>query len=103
LAAVPTDLQWRYAAVADLRIREFEDAALVFQPLSWDAHLLNPAAMAVLELCMEGAPTQLDVEQFLADALEAGSRHGAAEHAALLLDELTRLGVIKPLSADATG
>jgi PqqD family protein of HPr-rel-A system len=93
LGAPPT----RFAATAGLRVHDFGDLCAVFDPLSWDAHLLNPAAIAVIDRLAEHPHTVLEVEAFLAEALRPQERGLAHDHAQGLLAELSSLGLIHPL------
>ncbi|MCU0949493.1 MAG: HPr-rel-A system PqqD family peptide chaperone [Burkholderiaceae bacterium] len=84
-----------YAAAAGLRLRELDDGALAFQPVSWEVHILNPAAAAILLSCQE-SPRDLDwIAGFI------GELTGETDHAKLrrqcvdLLDELGRLGLVQ--------
>ena len=85
----------RFVAVCSLRMRSFDDEAVVFDPLSWDAHLLNPAAIAVLELLLEAPRSEDDVVAFLADALKSEEQPQAAAHARRLIGELQSLGLVR--------
>lgn len=87
----------RFAAADGLRIRELDDEAVVFEPVSWDAHLLNPAAHAVLELLLAGPRSEAEVAAFLHDALQPAERASAAEHARRLLGDLQSLRLIHPV------
>jgi PqqD family protein of HPr-rel-A system len=87
-----------YAAAGGLRIHDFGDECVAFDPLSWDAHLLNPSATAVLDLLSEGPYTEMQVEMFLADALLPDERNQARDHTRRLIDELMSLGLIHPIS-----
>lgn len=87
----------RFAVAEGLRIRSLDDEAVVFDPLSWDAHLLNPAALAVLELLLESASSEREVAAFLAGALEPGAQPDAPAHAQRVLSELRTLGLIHPV------
>lgn len=91
----------RYAAVEGIRAFDFGDESIVFNPLSWDAHLLNAAAAAVLELFAGGAQSEQDVENYLRELLVAPDGADAALHMRRLLDELAQLGLVRPLAADA--
>lgn len=92
-----------YAATEGLRIVDLDDDRVVFEPLSWDAHLLNPAAAAVLDLFLQGPQSVDAVVAFLADALDPSERPSAQEHARRLVAELQALGLLQPVreSADA--
>lgn len=87
-------LQARLAAVEGLLIRYFDDEAVVFDPLSWDAHLLNPAAIAVVELLLESHRSEAEIAAFLANALEADEQPQAAVHTARLIRDLQSLGLV---------
>lgn len=89
--------QLKFAAADGLRVREFDDDAVVFEPVSWEAHLLNPAARAVLEWLLEGARTEDQIIAFLHDALQTEERAQAPAHARRLLGELQSLGLIHPV------
>jgi len=85
----------RFVAPDGLRVHTFDDEAVVFDPLSWDAHLLNPAALAVLELIQDAPRSIEDVAAFLADALEPAEQTAAPSHAKRLIDELRSLGLVR--------
>jgi len=91
----------RYAAVAGIRAFDFGDERVVFNPLSWDAHLLNPAAAAVLDLLADGAQDMDGVENYLRELLLDTERDEATAHARRLVDELAQLGIVRPLAVDA--
>lgn len=90
----------RYAAAAGLRVHDFGEQCAVFDPLSWDAHLLNRAAIAVLDLFAEGPHSAHDVAAFLAEALRPEDRAHAADHARELIAELASLGLIRAVNED---
>lgn len=89
----------RLAAVDDLRIRHFDDEAVVLDPLSWDAHLLNPAAIAVLELLLEAPRSEDEIAGFLDTALQPEERPHARAHAHRLVGELQSLGLVRRVEA----
>lgn len=90
----------KFAAADGLRVREFDDDAVVFEPVSWEAHLLNPAARAVLALLLERPHTEVEVAAFLREALLPGERAGAAAHARRLLGELQSLDLVHAVGED---
>ena len=94
---ISTGSGWAFVAVDGLRIRLFDDEAVVFNPLSWDAHLLNPAAIAVLELLLEAPHSADEVAKFLVVALKAEERDDAAAHAQRLTGELLSLGLVRSI------
>jgi PqqD family protein of HPr-rel-A system len=87
----------RYIAAAGLRFHDFGDLCAVFDPLSWDVHLLNPAAVGVLELVSSGPRTIDELEAFLADALLPDERRQAHDHAIRLTADLVSLGLVHSL------
>jgi len=92
--AAPESPSRRFIVTNGLRILTFDDEAVVFDPLSWDAHLLNSAAIAVLELLQDEPRTEREVTAFLEDALQPKEQPRAAEHARQLLVELATLGLV---------
>ena len=85
----------RFIAIDHLRVLEFEDEAVVFNPLSWDAHLLNPAAIAVLELLLEAPRSESEIVAFLREALQPEEQPQASAYAQRLISELQTLGLVR--------
>jgi PqqD family protein of HPr-rel-A system len=90
----------RFEATQGLRIVVLDDDRVVFEPRSWDAHLLNPAASAVFDLFQHGPQSMADIEAFLADALDPAERGHAASHAERLISELQSLGLVRLASEE---
>jgi PqqD family protein of HPr-rel-A system len=82
-------------------MHDFGDLCAVFDPLSWDAHLLNPAALAVIDRLAETPQNVPQIEAFLTEALRPEERGMAHDHAHALLAELSSLGLIHPLDEPA--
>jgi PqqD family protein of HPr-rel-A system len=82
-------------------VLNFEDASIVFNPISWDAHLLNAAAAAVLALLVRSPRSAHDVEVLLSEALCEAERADASEHARRLLHEFEQLGLVDSLKEDS--
>jgi PqqD family protein of HPr-rel-A system len=93
-------LESRYALSPDVRIRRLDDDAIVFNPHSWETHLLNPAAALVLELSGSDDCTVASVADILAEVLDDAERPRAAEHARQLLNELVGLRLLVELAAE---
>lgn len=85
-------------AASPLKIVEFDDGVAVFNPLSWDTHLLNDSAATVLEFLMHAARTEDEVTALLAEMLDEESRSDAARHARSVLGELSHLRLITEAS-----
>jgi PqqD family protein of HPr-rel-A system len=85
----------RFEATQGLRTVDLDEDRVVFDPQSWDAHLLNPAASAVLDLFLQGPQSMAEIESFLTDALDPAERGHAASHAERLVSELQSLGLVQ--------
>lgn len=84
-----------FATVGPLRSAELLDGLAVFNPTSWDTHLLNGAAAAVLQFIEQAPRTESEVTLLLEDLLEDQSRPQAADHSTAVLAELLRLRLIR--------
>jgi len=87
----------RFVSADGIRILQFGDDAIVFNPISWDAHLLNAAAVEVLVLLAEVPRCIDDVVAFLSETLLAAEQADAFEHAQKLLHEFELLGLVRRL------
>jgi PqqD family protein of HPr-rel-A system len=92
----------QYAAAPGVRMLDFGDEWIVFNPLSWDAHLLNAAAAVVLEQLSAQPQTEAEVADYLRDLLMDAERAHALTSARRLLGELVQLGLVRLVAADAT-
>ena len=72
----------------------FDDELVVFNPLSWDVHVLNPAAAAVYEFLLEAPANRLEIESLLSELLVENERGAAAEHAESVIGDLKSLGLL---------
>lgn len=88
----------RFTAVPGIRSFDFGDEWVVFNPLSWDAHLLNPAAAVVLELLDGEGQTADEIAATLREVLVESEQAAAAEHAQRLIGELLGLGLVRPFA-----
>ncbi len=90
----------RFAAVPGIRSFDFGDEWVVFNPLSWDAHLLNPAAAVVLEL-LDGEPQDAaGIAATLRDVLVESEQAAAHGHAQQLIGDLLGLGLVHAVNGD---
>jgi len=87
--------------VPGLRVAAFGAEAVVFDPLSWNAHLLNPAAWAVLELLLDSPRSAGQIAAFLERVLRPEEGTSARLHARHLIDELVALGLVRPVGEGA--
>lgn len=72
----------------------FEDEWVVFNPLSWEVHILNAAAAAVYHLLAEAPRSPLEIESLLRELLVETERDRAAEHARRVVADLRSLGLV---------
>jgi PqqD family protein of HPr-rel-A system len=84
----------RFLATDGIRFLHFEDESIVFNPTSWDAHFLNAAAAAILELLDQGPHSVEDVELLLGEVLHEAEQGAASDHALSLLHEFEQLGLV---------
>ncbi len=81
-------------AAEGLRIVDLDDDAVVFNPFSWETHVLNPAASLVLEMVAVQPCGLRAVTELLAESLTDAERPRAAEHAQRLISELVGLRLL---------
>ncbi|MGH6689679.1 MAG: HPr-rel-A system PqqD family peptide chaperone [Gammaproteobacteria bacterium] len=93
----PAGSRWRLVDPSGIRIRRFGDDALVFNPVTWETHLLNGVGMRVLDALSTGAKDEAELvaEIFTTDG---GSEAIAAkrDEIARFLDELGKLELAEP-------
>jgi PqqD family protein of HPr-rel-A system len=84
--------RWRLADRPGMRIERFADEALVFNPLTWETHLLNSVAADVLDALSEHPRTEADL------AAAVGGREeleATRDRIAGFLRDLEALGLIE--------
>jgi PqqD family protein of HPr-rel-A system len=86
----------RFGLAPGVRVKVFDDEAVVFNPFTWETHVLNPSATLVLERLHAGPCSRHEIEELLAEALSEDDRVHAAQHAKRLLDELCSLRLLEP-------
>jgi len=79
----------------------FDDEVAVFNPVTWDTHLLDASAAAVLEALARGSATPADIGRLLSGH-RAAHGVGAAQLAQVLVDQLASAGLIEPEPVDPT-
>jgi len=87
--------RWRFTGHPDVRVERFGDEAVVFNPLSWETHLLNETAAHVVEALRRGPS---DAESLAADLTAALDPEVSPEAYVAqiegLLEELEGLGLV---------
>lgn len=80
--------------VAGVRVVTLDDEAVVFNPFSWETHLLNPAAALLLERLQASPCSEGELAALLAEALDEAERPLADEHARRLVADLASLRLV---------
>lgn len=86
----------RWCAVEGLRWHALDDEFVVFNPLTWDAHLLNASAAALLQHLSQRAAAQEEVSALMQELLAEDAAARAVELTATLLGDLQQLGLVCP-------
>ena len=95
-----TDPRWR-ACHPTIRSVPLDDELAVFNPVSWETHLLNPGGAQVFEVLLERAASIRELRAEL-EALRADEGEPIRdEQIEALLAELEDLGLITRVSGDA--
>jgi len=98
-------VRWRFTDHPDIRVVRFGAEAVVFNPLSWETHLLNETAAHVVDSLRRGPQGALELAAALAEDLDPESAPEAyADQVAVLMEELEGLGlaVREPSAGDST-
>ena len=97
----PAGSRWRLVDLSGIRIRRFGDDALVFNPVTWETHLLNGVGMRVLDALVTGAKHEAEL------VAEIFATDGGGEAVAAKQDEIARflneLGKLELAEPDAGG
>lgn len=97
-------VRWRIASADRVRVVRLDDAALVFNPLSWQTHYLNEAAHCVFDALSE---RPMSVNELVVETVEAADRVSAADNARWTralrahLRDLAAMGLITQDAEDA--
>jgi PqqD family protein of HPr-rel-A system len=90
----------RFELASGVRLHRLDDDTIVFNPFSWETHLLNPAAALVLDIAAFNDCTESDVVDVLSEVLDDNERPRAAEHARQLVNELLSLRLLVETTAE---
>ncbi len=94
--------RWALCAAEPLRIARFEGEALVFNPVSWQTHLLNASALQVLDALARGPGSLQDLVAALGDPSPDDSETAGTEFTVqALVAELEVLGLVRALPVPA--
>ena len=86
-----------YRAVPDLHVVDYEEESVVFNPITWDTHVLNAAAAQVLSMCAGAGCTTTQVAHALTLWLNADEAVYALEHATNTVEALKALRLVDEL------
>ena len=76
------------------RAFSFDNELVVFNPLSWEVHLLNSAAAAIYEMLAEAPRTLDEIESLLAELLVEAECGAARDHAERVVSDLATLALV---------
>jgi PqqD family protein of HPr-rel-A system len=94
MAAGPAFL-WQLSDPAQTRVARFEDGALIFNPVSWETHLVAAPAIRVVEALARGPLSETELAARVADGEDDPARSaGVLDHVRTVLEELERLGLV---------
>jgi PqqD family protein of HPr-rel-A system len=89
----PTSL-WQLADPAQTRVRRFGDEALVFNPLSWETHLVNLSVARVIEALVHGHKSEVELGATLANEEGGTVVEDARNEIRGVLRQLESLGLV---------
>lgn len=91
--------RWRLVDPSDIRIRRFGDEAVVFNPVTWETHLLNGVALRVLDALFAGPRpgAELIAEVCGGDPPDTGPA-SMPDEIGRFLEELESLGLAAPVA-----
>lgn len=91
--------RFRLRGSGGLRLFQFDDEAAVFNPVTWDTHVLDASAAIVLET-LSRSPADCVAIEHLLSGIRAASDADATQLTTLLLDELAAVGLIEAEPVD---
>lgn len=88
--------RWHLSRPDEIRISPLDGGAAVFNPLSWETHILLPEAARVLEALQAGHAglDALEAAFAAAGSPEAGDAGGRRAALLALLEDLEELGLV---------
>ena len=87
-------MRWRFTNHPDVRVIRFGDEAVVFNPLSWETHLLNQTAAHVVDSLRRGSQSAWELAAALTEDLDPECAPEAySEQIERLMEELEGFGL----------
>jgi PqqD family protein of HPr-rel-A system len=93
--------RFRLRGSGALKLFTFDDEVAAFNPVTWETHLLDASAAAVLE-ALARAPATVERIAPLVSGSRAAEGADAAQLTRALLDQLEAAGLIEAEPVDAT-
>jgi PqqD family protein of HPr-rel-A system len=87
-------MRWHLVHPQDIAVLRFDDEALVFNPATWETHLLNESASLVLGTLLEGPRSVDDIVATVTRVSDAAVPDGFPEQVVDLLGQLESLGLV---------
>ena len=87
-------MRWQLRTLDGLKVARFDREALVFNPVSWQTHLLNDSAVRALEALRSGPRSLAELAAAIRGDADAGDRGEELRVSEALLAELLTLGLV---------
>jgi len=87
-------MRWQLSNPADTAVLRFDDETLVFNPATWETHLLNESASLVLGALLEAPRSVDEIVAAVARVSDAAVPDGFAEQVGDLLGQFELLGLV---------
>ncbi len=89
--------RWRLTNHSQLRVVRFDAEAVVFNPLTWETHLLNETAAHAVDSLRHGPKSAWELAAALTKDLDPDSAPDVyVDQIGLLLEELEAFGLVVP-------
>ena len=88
--------RWRLVDPSGTRVRRFGDEAVVFNPVTWETHLLNGVAVRVLDGLFSGPRPEAELVAGVCEGLVEGPA-SMPDEIGRFLEELRSLGLAEPV------
>ena len=89
-------MRWQLAHPADAAVLRFDGVeAIVFNPVTWETHLLNESASLVLDALLEGPRSVDEIVETVARVSGTSVPERFGEQVGELLGQLESLGLVR--------
>ena len=87
-------MRWQLSDPANTAVLRFDDEAVVFNPATWETHLLNESASLVLGALLEGPRSVDEIVAIVMRVSDVPVPDGFSEQVGELLGQLESLGLV---------